>query len=96
MKIRSHGYDVIHCALFYCFMNWLNHLLRSSIQQNHPTPQRARQALMKTFALRQIQIVCSAHVYIPQQEFCMHLNKGTLYKKHFRTQLVLLQAQWNK
>lgn len=35
-------------------------------------------------------------VYNPQQQFCMHLNKGTSRKKYFRTHLVLLQAQWNK
>lgn len=63
MKIRFRGYNVIHCAHSRCFMNWLNQLLQAGTELNH-SRQRARQArqvLIKTFALRSIQIVYSAH-----------------------------------
>lgn len=55
----------------HCFMNWLNYLLRSSIQQNCSTLERARQAMMRTFALRPIQIFYSAH--------CLHPTTRVLY-----------------
>lgn len=64
MKIRFCGYNVIHCAHSHCFMNWLNQLLQAGTELNHSRHQRARQArqvLIKTFTLRSIQIVYSAH-----------------------------------
>lgn len=64
MKIRFRGYNVIHCAHSCCFMNWLNQLLQAATELNHSGHQRARRArqvLIKTFALRSIKIVYSAH-----------------------------------